>query len=190
MSKDDSPEREFDVCDGEGSPRAPLEEVEGISNKNISEIQDMSNSTEDPKPCRTPRREVWWLDLGSKNQNLESIKRRFEVCLDRILLSSSNSLLRHIASPIDSKIRYKLHQCPGYLREEITLASDVSKSAIISHAFPSQSEVCSICGKLVQYKCTEPSVVDGEKQKADSPNGFKSLPAIQVLGMEPSLDFV
>jgi hypothetical protein len=67
---------------------------------------------------------------------------------------------------MDSKLRHNLHQCPGYLREEITLASDVSKSAIISHAFPSQSEVCSICGQLVQYKRTEHSIADVEVQEA------------------------
>ena len=66
---------------------------------------------------------------------------------------------------MDNKVRHNLHHCPGYLREEITLASDVSKSAIISHTFPSQCEVCSICGQLVQYKNTEPPIVDGEMQE-------------------------
>ena len=123
----------------------------------------MSNSTEKQKSCRTPRREVRWIDLGAKNRTLESIKRHFEDRLDRFLPSSSNSLLRYITSSMDSKLRHNLHQCPGYLREEITLVSDVSKSVIVSHAFPSQSEVCSICGQLVQYNCTEPSIVDSEK---------------------------
>ena len=69
---------------------------------------------------------------------------------------------------MNSKLRHNLHQCPGYLREEITLASDVLKSVIVSHAFPSQSEICSICGQLVQYNRTEPSIVDGEKLEAPS----------------------
>ena len=130
------------------------------------------------KTSRTPRREVWWLDLGAKNQSLESIKGRFEDCLDRFLPSSSNSLLRHIASPINNRLRHNLHQCPGYLREEITLASDVSKSVIISHAFPSQSEVCSICGQLVQYK-----FVEGEKREGKSPSGSHHLPRFQPSGV-------
>ena len=46
------------------------------------------------------------------------------------------------------------------------LASDVSKSVIVSHAFPSQSEVCSICSQLVQYNCTEASFVYDEKLEA------------------------
>jgi hypothetical protein len=183
MSTDDSPEREFDIYDREDFPRATLEDAEGTTN--VSESEDTSNpsnSTGKPKSCRTPRREVWWLDLGGKNQSLESIKRRFEDRLDRFLSSSSNSLLRHITSPMDSKLRHNLHQCAGYLREEITLASDVSKSAIISHAFPSQSEVCSICGQLVQYESSEPSIVDGEKQETNSPNDSHQLPRLQPSG--------
>ena len=152
MSTDDSPEREVVVYDREGFPRAPLEDEEGPSNISASENE------EKPKSRRTPRREVRWLDLGAENRTLESIKLRFE---DRLSLSSSsNSLLRHITSPFDSRQRHNLHQCPGYLREEITLASDVSKSVIVSHAFPSQFEVCSICGQLVQYNHTELSQYD------------------------------
>ena len=171
MSIDDSPERESVVYDREGFPRATLEDEEGLSDVSASENEDVdgsnpSNPTEKPKPRRSPRREVRWVDLGAKNRSLELIKRRFEDRLDRFPSSSTDSLLRHIISPMDSRQRRNLHQCPGYLREEITLASDVSKSVIVSHAFPSQSEVCSICGQLVQYNHTEPSIVDGEKLEA------------------------
>ena len=178
MSTDDSPEREFDVYDREDFPIAPLEGTEGTSLANASESEDMSNpsnSTDKQKSCQTPRREVWWLNIGAKKQSLESIKRCFEDRLDRFLSSSSDSLLlRHITSPMDGKLRHNLHQCPGYLREEITLASDLSKSAIISHAFPSQSEVCSICGQLVQYKCKEPSSPPTASQDAQLDDLFTS----------------
>lgn len=55
-----------------------------------------------------------------------------------------------------------LHQCLGYLREEITLASDVSRSAIVSHAFLNQGELCSMCGQLVQYTHPQSPVTDEE----------------------------
>jgi hypothetical protein len=188
MSTDDSPERESesDVYDREGLPslRATLEDAEGTSNVSESEdISNFSNPTEKPisRP-RPPRREVLWLDLGTNNLSLESIKGLFENCLNQFLSSSSNSLLPHITSPVDNKKRRNLHQCLGYVREEITLTSDVSKSAIISHAFPNQSELCSICGQLVQYECTEPSVVDGENQEANSPNGSPHLSRLQLSG--------
>ena len=184
MSTDDSPEREV-LYDREGFSRASLEDEESPSN--VSEKEELSvivsDLSEKTKSCRTPRREVRWLDLGAKNRSLESIKRRFQDRLDRFL-SSSNFLLRRVTSPMDSKLRHNLHQCPGYLREEITLASDVSKSVIVSHAFPSQSEVCSICGQLVQYNRTEPSIVDGgnlEVPRYPSQNNLQNMASLSPL---------
>ena len=115
-----------------------------------------SNLTKNPKLNGTPRREVQWrLDLGASNRNLDLIARRFGDYLDCFLSTSSDSPLRRIrASNGAYSRRWTSHQCPGYLREEITLTSDVSKSAIISHEYPNQSELCSLCGQLVQYQET------------------------------------
>jgi hypothetical protein len=153
MSTDDSPEREFDVYDSEGLPAATLEHEESTSNLSESEA-NRSNPTENPRPGRMPRREVRWFDQDATNHSLISIGRSFEDRLNRSLLSSSNSLLRHIRSPKDDNLRGNLHQCPGYFREEITLACDLSKSVIVSHAFPGPSERCSICHQLVPYPPT------------------------------------
>jgi hypothetical protein len=144
MSAEDTPERKFDAYDGENLPTATVEHEEGASNP------------ADTKSSRKPRREVWWFDLGATNQSLQSIGRCFEDRLNRSLLSSSNSLLRHIRSRKDDNLRRNMHQCPGYLREEITLTCDVSKSVIVSHAFPGESELCSICHQLVQHTYSEP----------------------------------
>ena len=150
MSTDDLPAREF--CVFEDFLTATLEHEEGTSNLYESEaISNRSNPTENPRPSLKPRREVWWLDLDGTNQSLKSIGRCFEDRLNWSLLSSSNSLLRHIRSPKDNNPRRNLHRCPGYLREEITLACDLSKSVIVSHAFPGPSERCSMCHQLVQY---------------------------------------
>ena len=159
MSTDDSPEREFDVYDGEGLPTATTMEHEE-STANLFENEAMSNRSspmENPKPSRKPRREVWWLDMGATNHSLESIGRCFEDRLNWSLLSSSNSLLHHIRSPKDDNFGRDSHQCPGYLREEITLRCDLSKSVIVSHTFPGLSERCSICHQLVQHATRNPS---------------------------------
>jgi hypothetical protein len=91
-----------------------------------------------------PRRELWWMDQEPKSLSLAIIARRFGDHLAS-LPSSSLSPLRRIHK---SKAR-TFHQCPGYLREEILLSSDLAKSAIISHSAPSAMEICSICGELV-----------------------------------------
>ena len=146
MNTDDLPEREFDGYESE----------ESISNFSESEaISNPLNAMENPNPSRKPRREVWWVDLGATNHSLKSIGQRFEDRLNWSLLSSSNPLLRQVRSPKDIHLRQDLHRCPGYLREEITLTCDLSKSAIVSHAFPGPSERCSICHQLVQYTYSE-----------------------------------
>ena len=137
---------------------AYVEEVsEGTSSipqGSTTRISPPSNLSKNPKLNRTPRREVQWrLDLGASNRNLDWIARRFGDYLDCFLSTSSDSPLRRIrASNGAYSRRWTSHQCPGYLREEITLTSDVSKSAIISHEYPNQSERCSGCGQLVQYQ--------------------------------------
>ena len=162
MSIDDSPARDFSVFDSEDLPAATLENEESTSNLYESEaMPTRSNTTENPRPSRKPRREVWWLDQDGRDHTLKSIGRCFEDRLNWSLLSSSNSLLRHIRSP---NLCRNLHRCPGYLREEITLACDLSKSVIVSHAFPNQSERCSVCHQLVQ--CTYSATTELEKQNA------------------------
>ena len=151
MSTDDSPEREFDVRDSEAAT--------------LKHEESTSNIMENPKPSRKPRREVWWLDLGATNHSLKSIGRCFEDRLNRSLLSSSYSLLRRIRSPKDDNLRRNLHQCPGYLREEIMLTCDLSKSVIVSHTFPGPSERCSICNQLVQYTHSDSRAQYSEEPK-------------------------
>ena len=182
MSTDDSPEREFDIYDSEGLPAATLEHEESTLNLSESEtILNRSNPMENLKPSRKPRREVWWLDVGGTNHSLKSIGRCFEDRLNWSLISSSNSLLHHVRvrSPkdINHHLKSNLHQCPGYLREEITLTCDLSKSAIVSHAFPGPSERCLICHQLVQ--CPYSDSIDCNYPP--TLNNSSSLPPIEAL---------
>ena len=141
----DSPERELDTDHSvENHPRVFQTNREGHSNV----AGDVSSSTE-VRTSHKPRREVRWkLDNSANNRSLASIVRRFENYLDRVSASSADSPLRRItASPHE----WVSHRCPGYLREEITLTADVSRSIVVAHQYPSQSEICTICGQLVQY---------------------------------------
>ena len=189
MSTDDVPERKFEVAyDRESLPAATLEHVESTSYLSESEyISNRSNLTENRRPGPKPRREVWWFDLGATDHSLKSIGRCFEDRLNRSLLSSSNSPLRYIRSPKDDHYRGNLHKCPGYLREEITLTYDLSRSIIVSYAFPGQSERCSICHQLVQCTGTYSSYGSKEFRNAllyldkikarysDKPNVYKQF---------------
>ena len=143
---DDSPERELDTDHlVENYSRVFQNNREGHSNV----AGDVSSSTEMRTSYKTPRREVWWkLDKNVNNQSLQSIVCRFEDYLDCVSASSADSPLRRITAP---RHKWASHRCPGYLREEITLTADVSRSFVVSHQYPSQNEICTICGQLVQY---------------------------------------
>jgi hypothetical protein len=177
MSTEDSPQREFDAYDTENVPIATLEHEDGTSNPPNPRDTNLKSS-------RKPRREVWWLELSTTNQSLKSIGWCFEDRLNRSLLSSSNSLLRHIRSPKDDDLKRNVHQCPGYLREEITLTCDVSKSAVVSHTFPDQSELCSICHQLVQHTYSEPDYNNNTSDNLFSPS---SAPSPHVQPTESAL---
>jgi hypothetical protein len=113
-----------------------------------------------PKSSQPPRREVRWVDLGANNQSLESIAHHFQDYID-CFLSSSSSTLRRIRALDDPSA---FHTCPGYLREEITLMAEVSKSAIVSHAFANLGERCSFCGDLVESDFGQERFRDQEKE--------------------------
>ena len=101
------------------------------------------------------RREVWWRRLDNATshspQSLEAIARIFADRLAAFASISFFSPLRRIRAGCGSHFPRPLHCCPGYSREEINLASDISRSAIITHEYPSESEVCLGCGQLVRY---------------------------------------
>ena len=128
-------------------PPATVSYSEGTSNISNSEIGlTTPRAVERPKSSQPPRREVRWVNLAANNRSLESIAHHFQDYID-CFLSSSSSTLRRIRALDD--LYPAFHTCPGYLREEITLTAEVSKSAIISHAFADLGERCSFCGKLV-----------------------------------------
>ena len=150
---DDSPERELYTDDSlETDSRVVQTNWEGHSNVPGA----VSSSTEVQTSHKTPRREVRWkFDKSANNQRLDSIVRRFEDSLDFVSASSAGSPLRRIAA---SPHKLVSHRCPGYLREEITLTADVSRSVVVAHQYPSLNEICTICGQLVQYPSKRASI--------------------------------
>ena len=119
---------------------------EGTSNISDSEAEASTpRPVEYPKSSQPPRREVRWVNLGANSPSLDSIAHHFQDYIDCFLSSSSSTLRRIRALDYSSAF----HPCPGYLREEITLTAEVSKSAIVSSAFADLGERCSFCGDLV-----------------------------------------
>ncbi|KAJ7581276.1 hypothetical protein C8J56DRAFT_261388 [Mycena floridula] len=63
--------------------------------------------------------------------------------------SSPNNIqrLRHKGH---SNSKTVVHRCPGYRRDEVTLGTSVSRTAVIQHLTPSLREVCPVCKQLVE----------------------------------------
>ena len=157
-SIDDSPERGLDAARLLNATQNDSTSSSNITESGaISPLKSKQKSKKKSKPSRIPRREVRWrLDssMNRMNRSLGSIARRFEDYLDCFQSSSSDYPLRRIIGSNNADSRRISHQCPEYLREEINLTSDVSRSAIISYRYPDQGELCSVCGQLVQHSKT------------------------------------
>jgi hypothetical protein len=97
----------------------------------------------------SPRREFRWRALGRGAMSLEGISQQFRNLLVRS--STTSSLVPPNLQRVRARnTRRMLHRCKGYMREEISLAADISRHAIISHATPNLREICIVCGEAVE----------------------------------------
>ncbi|KAJ7150043.1 hypothetical protein C8R43DRAFT_1128105 [Mycena crocata] len=109
-----------------------------------------------------PRREYVWRTVTRGKQSLSTVATRIGLDLD-LKLSSISWLAR--SDPRNP------HRCPGYIREEITLATTTIASAVVSHDTPSASEICSVCREVVGLQevfrcvCGEPTPGSGHTIK-------------------------
>lgn len=80
---------------------------------------------------------------------LEMVSRQFGDVVD-LHPRSSGSL--PLPERIGRDVHKTPHRCAGYKREEITLTSSISGSAIFLHAFPTPQEICKVCGLVVKER--------------------------------------
>jgi hypothetical protein len=107
-----------------------------------------SENVPDASPPVPTRREYVWRNMDRGQQSLASIAGRITLDLDMKL----SPVLR-----LNSTNAKSPHRCPGYIREEITLAATIFDSAVVSHDTPSPLEICSVCHEVVgtheAFKC-------------------------------------
>ena len=131
----------------EDSSAGDLSSVPSLEAANIAAL--LAEPTLIPHSMRgfaQPRLELIWKSVGSSNATLHDISSRFQLAL----ASSSSLSDLNLAS---RRGRYKAktsHRCPGYNRVEISLTSDIARSAIISHSTPVPSEICLVCNQVVR----------------------------------------
>ncbi|KAJ6597693.1 hypothetical protein DFH09DRAFT_83731 [Mycena vulgaris] len=114
-------------------------EVSTLAANSASESLSSPRITEDEPPVR-PRREYVWRTIDRGQQSLANVASRISHDLDMELYSLSKLTWSHMRSA---------HRCAGYVREEITLATTMGDSAVVSHDAPCPLEVCCICHEVV-----------------------------------------
>ncbi|KAJ7571975.1 hypothetical protein C8J56DRAFT_745700, partial [Mycena floridula] len=97
---------------------------------------------------RMPRREYVFVSERT-SISLRQISERYDNLI-RLLSDETVSIdrwRRNAPFPTPSTVA---HRCPGYRRQEVTMGTLVTRSALILHFTPSVKERCSICHQLVE----------------------------------------
>jgi len=90
------------------------------------------------------RRELVWKSQEHEMVSLRDIAHQFQDFLNTF---STQSALSRRRGRYTTKTA---HRCPGYNRIEITLTTDIARSAIVSHLTPTPHEICPVCKEIVQ----------------------------------------
>ncbi|TFK31000.1 hypothetical protein BDQ12DRAFT_694637, partial [Crucibulum laeve] len=122
------------------TPKRDLSHATQSIELNTAELQTTSPLTDLFAGQSKTRREVRWEVDGGCPQPLDVLAQRFQDDID------SCGSLRRLTVPNSWP---PVHQCPGYLREEVNICADLSRSAVLTYAAPTPNERCTICGKLV-----------------------------------------
>ncbi|KAF8161532.1 hypothetical protein B0H34DRAFT_796306 [Crassisporium funariophilum] len=97
-------------------------------------------------PTSGSRRELVWKPSITENISLHDISHQFQDFL-AAFPSSENLSLKGRRGRYISKAA---HRCPGYNRIEITLTTDITRSAFVSHFTPTPHEICPVCKEVVK----------------------------------------
>ncbi|KDR67643.1 hypothetical protein GALMADRAFT_1070341 [Galerina marginata CBS 339.88] len=92
------------------------------------------------------RQELVWKSHSTDSVALSDISHQFTDLLNSHRSSTEPALNRRRGrhTSITS------HRCPGYNRIEITLATDITRNAIVSHSSPTPGEICLVCKEIVK----------------------------------------
>ncbi|KDR80454.1 hypothetical protein GALMADRAFT_1201190 [Galerina marginata CBS 339.88] len=139
---------EFDD-DADDAPENRFEDIDDGPSLSTALVPSSATTTrplQPSPPCPSGRRqELVWKPLQANSVALKDISRQFWSLL---------SFHRSSSGPVLSSRRGRYpartsHRCPGYSRIEVTLTTDILRSAIISHSNPTPGEICLICKQVV-----------------------------------------
>ncbi|KAJ3873278.1 hypothetical protein F5051DRAFT_456078 [Lentinula edodes] len=165
-----------------------------------------ANLTNNSDGIVSRRREIIWMTSNFKELSLSEIVQTYgdllecHVCSHANTLSGlerSDSIQLSRRSGTRRSAASVLHNCKGYIREEITLTPDAFQNIIVVFEKPTLNEVCVVCGEVVKQLDTH---IDQHLQNIDvrqsKDTGWRALSSTestpssinQVLGVLSQLD--
>ncbi|KAF5371135.1 hypothetical protein D9758_004130 [Tetrapyrgos nigripes] len=142
---------------------ARIEEVSATDTDTEAEdtqnlIPDNISTSNSSEPSVIYRRELLWRGSKHDSQSVAAVARRYRQLWERLNLTVGESYPSYAMSRKQAArpARTVVHRCQGYRKEEITLTSDVSDNAIVSHFTPSLYERCPVCKEIVEeeeFRC-------------------------------------
>ncbi|KAJ7597977.1 hypothetical protein C8J56DRAFT_1159715 [Mycena floridula] len=103
---------------------------------------------EDESEPALPRREYAFVPVD--NLSLRDIAADYSRFIHQLEVPMSGVQYLHHLQHNAGRATFVRHRCLGYIRQEVTLSTSVSDSAIISHRTPSLQEICQLCGQSVE----------------------------------------
>ncbi|KAJ7597980.1 hypothetical protein C8J56DRAFT_921500 [Mycena floridula] len=117
---------------------------------------------EDESEPSLPRREYAFVPVD--NLSLRDIVADYSRFIHQLEVPMSGAQYLHYLQRNARRATPVRHRCSGYIRQEVTLSTSVSDSAIISHRTPSLQEICQLCGRLAEagyFRCSCGHADDG-----------------------------
>ncbi|KDR68327.1 hypothetical protein GALMADRAFT_1039250 [Galerina marginata CBS 339.88] len=153
------------IFDDDLDDSVPEEESEDLDMLNSFTPAPFLKSTE---PGRSPRktlpsghrRELVWKPPIALTDTLDDISRQFQYFLRS---HSDYPLIRRHGK----HTARAAHRCPGYNREEITLTTDTTRSAIVVHSRPNPHEICLVCKQVVEDTAIFACICGGNSDDAE-----------------------
>ncbi|KAK6971725.1 hypothetical protein R3P38DRAFT_2586708, partial [Favolaschia claudopus] len=101
------------------------------------------------QPPGSLRREYVWRIVQYKQQSLATIAAQMKKDYEFRALTPQR---------LEWANASQVHRCAGYIREEVTLASSLADSAVVTHNAPSPMEICPVCNQPVsideKFRCS------------------------------------
>ncbi|KAJ7597963.1 hypothetical protein C8J56DRAFT_1042137 [Mycena floridula] len=135
------------VVFGDSEAKSDSDSDSGSDSDSESPLSYIEVMDDESEPT-LPRREYAFVPVN--NLSLREIAADYSRFIRQLEVPMSGVRYLHHLQRSARRATPVRHRYSGYIRQEVTMSTSVSGSAIISHRTPSLQEICQLCGQLVE----------------------------------------